>query len=197
MSKDILFLHMGGTIDSEYNSIAETSKVLKRSIIENFIKKNINPYSNISYKTVVMKDSRELSAADLDNMVTIIERTPHHRIIITHGTYTISETARYIHRNLKRKNVTVILTGAMTPLLGFAESDAGFNLGFAMAKVEDLKPGVYVAFNAHIFMANDISKSLITTEGRFTSLKSAPKKKIAKKATTTKTTAKSLKANKD
>lgn len=92
----------------------------------------------------------------------------HKKVIITHGTYTMPDSAKFLKANLKRKDQTIIFTGSMIPLLGFAPSDAPFNLGYAIARVQELKAGIYVAMNGKIFMPEEVVKLL--SEGRFISV---------------------------
>ncbi|MFZ2979054.1 MAG: asparaginase domain-containing protein, partial [Candidatus Magasanikiibacteriota bacterium] len=90
------------------------------------------------------------------------------RIIITHGTYTLPDTARYIKAQLKNNNKTIIFVCSMIPLMGFSPTDAGFNLGYAVAKSQELEPGIYVCMNGRIFEPGEIVK--ILSEGRFGSI---------------------------
>lgn len=107
-----------------------------------------------------MKDSRELTTGDIKNICKTIEKSTTKKIIITHGTYTMPDTAKYLKANLKRKDQTIISAGSMIPLTGFAPSDAGFNLGYAIARVQTLKPGIYVCMNGRVFSSNEVVKQL-------------------------------------
>lgn len=111
-----------------------------------------------------MKDSRNLTAQDRERICKTADESPHTKIIITHGTYTMPDTAKYLKENLKRKDQTIILTGAMIPL-GFSPSDGGFNLGYAVAQLENLPAGVYVCMNGEVFEAGKVKKDV--KEGRF------------------------------
>jgi L-asparaginase len=73
-----------------------------------------------------------------------------------------------LHANLERKDQTIILTGAYIPLNGFVFSDAPFNLGFAFAVIDSLKPGVYVCMNGSVLLPEEVVKLL--KEGRFSSI---------------------------
>ena len=115
-----------------------------------------------------MKDSREIDENDLRKMLETLEQSPNTRNVLTHGTYTMPDTARYLKANLQRKDQTIILTGSMIPIKGFAPSDGPFNLGFAISEVQHLPPGVYIAMNGRIFDADEATK--IISEGRFVSL---------------------------
>lgn len=97
-----------------------------------------------------------------------MEESDANRILITHGTYTMPDTARYLKANLKRHDQVIILTGSMTPLKGFELSDDPFNLGYAVAKLQELEPGVYLCMNGKVFSADEVAKNL--AEGKFYSI---------------------------
>ncbi|MFH1587999.1 MAG: asparaginase domain-containing protein [Candidatus Diapherotrites archaeon] len=163
----IHFIITGGTIDSYYEGTLDTVKPHKKSVLPEFIE-SLKPYFKPKFTTVCMKDSRELTKKDLLKILKAIEKSPAKRIIITHGTYTMPDTARYLENNLKRKDQAIILTGSMIPLDGFNLNDAGFNLGYAIAKTSELKAGIYIAMNSKIFNSKESTK--IIQEGRFISL---------------------------
>jgi L-asparaginase len=77
-------------------------------------------------------------------------------IVITHGTDTMEQTARYLAGRVPDK--TVVLTGAMVPYK-FGSSDGLFNLGSAIAYAQVLSPGVYVAMNGRYFEWNNVRKN--------------------------------------
>jgi len=104
----------------------------------------------------MMIDSLQMT--DIDRRV-ILERcagAPEERIVITHGTDTMEATARVLGESLTGK--TVVLTGAMVPYT-FGSSDGMFNLGTALAFVQTLSPGVYVAMNGRCFPWNRVRKN--------------------------------------
>jgi len=109
------------------------------------------------------KDSLEMTAADRDVLRACIEAQPEPRVVVTHGTDTMPETAEAL-RCLDGR--TVVLTGALAPAR-MRESDAPFNLGFALAAVQLLDPGVYVAIQGRVFAAGTVRKDRRT--GRFES----------------------------
>ena len=80
------------------------------------------------------------------------------KIIITHGTDTITKTAELIAKeNLKNK--TIILTGAMIPYAFGSSSDGFFNLGCALSFVQTLNPGVYITMQGEYFNWNEVKKN--------------------------------------
>lgn len=115
-----------------------------------------------------MKDSRQLDENDRREILKTIEEIPAQKIIVTHGTYTMPDTARYLKANLKRNDQTIIITGSLIPIKGFTLSDGTFNLGYALAQVQTLEPGIYVAMNGRIFNPEEVMK--IIQEGRFSSI---------------------------
>ncbi len=168
MEKDgIHFIITGGTIDSYYDGTKDTVVPNKSSIIPEFLK-SLKLQEKLRFTKICMKDSRDLTKKDLKKILEAIKRSPYKRIIITHGTYTMSDTGRFLKANLGKTAKVVILTGSMIPLKGFSPSDAGFSIGYAIAKSECLKPGVYIAMNGRIFNPEEVMK--ITKEGKFTSI---------------------------
>ncbi len=163
----IHFVITGGTIDSFYDGTKDTAVPSEHSIIPRFIK-SLKLYSESEFTEVCMKDSRSLNQQDLKNVLKAAESSPHKKIIITHGTYTMPDTAKYLKANLKRKDQTIIFTGSMIPILGFSPSDGPFSIGFSIAKVQDLGPGIYVCMNGRVFSPDEIVKQL--SEGRFVSV---------------------------
>lgn len=167
MSERIQIVMTGGTIDSYYDIRQDTVIPKPESDIPRYIDA-IRPYVDISYTTVCMKDSRSLDDADRHKLVETIETSEAQNVIVTHGTYTMPDTARYLGAQLVRRDQSIVLTGSMMPIDGFAMSDAGFNLGFAVSEVQRLESGIYVAMNARIFQPDEVVKEL--AEGRFNSI---------------------------
>ena len=143
----------GGTIDSYYDGTKDTAVPNEQSIIPRYIK-SLKLYNQTEFTEICMKDSRSINKDDLNKLVNEIEKSKHTHIIITHGTYTLSDTARFLEANLKRKDQTIILTAAMLPMTEFTMSDGPFNLGYALAKVEELPAGIYFCVNKKICSAN-------------------------------------------
>jgi L-asparaginase len=161
------FIITGGTIDSYYEGTKDTVVTNKKTVIPRFIK-SLKLYTKTIFSEICMKDSRSLTKEDLKKILQAIENSDCTKIIITHGTYTMPDTARYLQANLKREDQTIIITGSMIPLVGFSPSDAPFNLGYALSEVAHLKPGVTLCMNARIFSPDEVLKTLY--EGRFSSI---------------------------
>jgi L-asparaginase len=103
---------------------------------------------------VLQKDSLEIDDADRARIAEIVAAESAARIVITHGTDTMTKTAQALH-GIEGK--TIAFVGAWLPAR-FAESDAAFNLGMAFACVQLAAPGIYVAMNGSVFPASDVVK---------------------------------------
>ena len=164
----------GGTIDSYFEGSVDTVIPKKHSVIPNYIK-SLKLYEDFQFSEVCIKDSRALTIRDIKKICRIIENSKHKRIIITHGTYTMPKTSKFLENNLKNKNRVIIITGCMIPLEGFAPSDAQFNLGFSIAKSLELSNGIYICMNGKLFSPKEVyipqKKILFIKEGRFSSIK--------------------------
>lgn len=163
----IHFIITGGTIDSHYDGTKDTAVPNKESVIPSFIE-SLKLYKKSKFSVVCMKDSRDMNKDDIQNILNEIENSPHTEIIVTHGTYTMPDTARYLKANLKRTDQTVVLTASMIPLNGFSPSDGPFSLGYSVAQLEYLPKGVHVCMNGKAFDPEEVSK--IISEGRFVSI---------------------------
>jgi L-asparaginase len=136
----------GGTFDKEYNEL-NGALFFQHTHIGDMLKLG-RCHLQVNLETLMMVDSLDMTDADrkliLDRSVT----TPETRIVITHGTDSMEQTAAVLGRGITGK--TVVLTGAMVPYT-FGSSDGMFNLGTALAFVQILLPGVYVAMNGRYF----------------------------------------------
>lgn len=163
----IHFIITGGTIDSFYDGTKDTVVPHQHSVIPEYLK-GLKLHEKLEFTEVCMKDSRSLTAKDLKNILDMIQKSPHKMIIVTQGTYTMPDTARYLKANLKRNDQTIIFTGSMIPISGFSPSDGPFNLGYAIAKVQELPSGIYICMNGKTFSADEVAK--LICEGRFVSI---------------------------
>lgn len=163
----IHFVLTGGTIDSKWNGKIDTITPYEHSVIPDYIR-GLNLYEDFEFTEVCMKDSRSLTAEDLKKLLETIENSHHKKVIVTHGTYTMPDTSRYLKANLKRADQTIILTGSMAPLKGFDASDGPFSLGFAVAKVQELPQGIYLCMNGESFSSDEAAKNI--SEGKFYSI---------------------------
>jgi L-asparaginase len=144
----------GGTFDKEYNELTgqlffkdthiDDLLVLGRCKVE------------VAVHTLMMIDSLEMSDQDRDLITTQCNSCTEDRIVITHGTDTMAQTASVLAAKVPNK--TIVLTGAMIPIK-FGSSDGLFNLGSALAFAQTLPHGVYVAMNGRWFAANRVRKN--------------------------------------
>ncbi|MCB9982788.1 MAG: asparaginase [Rhodospirillales bacterium] len=161
----IHFIITGGTIDSEYFPPHETAEPNKTTIIPEYINVKVRPHLITQFETICMLDSGDITDEIRQKIVQTIKDSALQKVIITHGTNTMTETAAYLHAQLANANKTIVLTGSMIPLKEFAMSDAGFNLGYAIAQAQKLETGVYICMNAHTFKAGHVTKN--RAEARF------------------------------
>src|SRR6185437_2692975 len=112
-------------------------------------------------RTLMMIDSLEMKDADRELILEQCRKADEKRIVITHGTDTMEITARVLGESIRDK--TVVLTGAMVPYK-FGSSDGLFNLGAALAFVQTLAPGVYIAMNGKCFAWDNVTKDRRTGE---------------------------------
>lgn len=157
----------GGTIDSHYDGTKDTVVPNETSVIPKYIN-GLKLHVKTEFTQSCMKDSRDLALDDMEDVKKVIEQSEHKHFIITHGTYCMPDTARYLKQHLKKADSVIILTGSMIPLEAFAGSDALFNIGFSMAEIFHLEPGIYVCMNGQIFDPNEIAK--LIGQGRFVSI---------------------------
>ncbi|MCF4100091.1 MULTISPECIES: asparaginase domain-containing protein [Flavobacteriaceae] len=155
----IHILTTGGTIEG-LDYIDDGGITSSNVGIEDFLyKANVDFEYTIS--SVFKKDSRAITDDDRKLLVSKIKETNATKILITHGTFTMEDTAKYIGKlNL---NKTIVLVGSF--ILGSSvDTDAPFNLGYAISSLQFLKPDAYIAMNGQIFNWNNVSKNLETNK---------------------------------
>lgn len=165
MSDRVQFILTGGTIEKAYDPTTEKPEFRHGSIVPEYLNNIVKLYPHVNFEEISQIDSLDMTDEIRERIVRSIEKSDCERVVIVHGTSTMSDTAEYLSRHLTSRQKTVILTGAMIPLKEFAMSDAGFNLGYALAKVQDTPGGVYLAMNAKLFAAGQVQKN--TSIGRF------------------------------
>lgn len=153
--KTIHFLITGGTIDSTYQGREDKIVPNSKSVIPEFMR-GLGLKQKTKFNVICMKDSRDIEQGDREMLVRAVEGSPCYKIIITHGNYSMAETAVYLQKNLVRKDQAIILTGSLVPIRGFAPSDGPFNLGYSVAEINHLKSGIYICMNARIFDSPDL-----------------------------------------
>ena len=150
----IRILVTGGTFDKEYNEL--TGELYFRETHAGDMLKLGRCLVDVEVETLMMIDSLQMTDADRLHILSRCSAVPETRIVITHGTDTMEQTAAVLGPALPGK--TIVLTGAMVPYT-FGSSDGLFNLGTAMAFVQTLAPGVYVAMNGRCFPWDKVRKN--------------------------------------
>ena len=151
----IRILVTGGTFDKEYDEV-RGRLFFKDTHVQEMLDKGRSRVP-VSIRTLMMIDSLERTDADRALVVEQCRQSEVDRLVVTHGTDTMVETAAAIATaNLTGK--TVVLTGAMIPY-AFGSSDGLFNLGSALSFAQVLPPGVYVAMNGQHFPWNGVRKN--------------------------------------
>jgi len=154
----------GGTFDKSYNHISGDLFFEKTHIPE--MLKRSKSRLNVEVKTLMMIDSLEMTENDINKIIKECKDSKSKRIVITHGTDTMVNTAGKIAKKIDDK--TIVLTGAMIPYAFGSSSDGFFNLGSALSFVQTLETGIYIAMNGQYFKYNNVIKD--KEKGYFKSL---------------------------
>ena len=155
----IRILVTGGTFDKEYDEL-NGRLFFKDSHLPEMLALG-RCKLDVDVRTLMMIDSLDMTAADREIILEQCRAAPGQRIVITHGTDTLTDTAETLAAGFasnKLANKTVVLTGAMVPYM-FGSSDGLFNLGSALAFVQTLSAGVYVVMNGRCFPAGLVRKN--------------------------------------
>jgi L-asparaginase len=154
MTVVIRILVAGGTFDKEYDEL-DGRLFFKETHIPEMLRLG-RCRLDVAVRTVMMVDSLEMTDAHRESILDDCRQAPESRIVVTHGTDTMVDTARVLSAGLTGK--TVVLTGAMVPY-AFGSSDGLFNLGSALSFVQVLPAGVYIAMNGRCFPAERVRKN--------------------------------------
>jgi len=154
----ITFIQTGGTIDKDYPKLAkgygfEIGEPAVKRILE-----KVNPNFGFEIISILKKDSLDITDEDREKIYEVCVKADSDKIIITHGTDTMIETAKKLS---EIKNKVIILTGAMKPER-FSDSNASFNIGTAIGAVNILENGVYIAMNGRIYSWDRCKRDLKT-----------------------------------
>ncbi len=151
MSKIRLF-STGGTIAKMYDELSGELVFDKEHIEKMLLQGRCK--ADIKISPLMLKDSLDMNDNDRNTISKEIKNCNENKIIITHGTDTMVQSAKSIS---KIENKTIVFTGAMIPY-AFKNSDALFNIAAAISAVDTLKHGVYICMNGRIFLANSVVK---------------------------------------
>src|ERR1044072_5318837 len=148
----IVIVTTGGTIDKAYFDALSVYQ-----IGEPVVKKLLDG-ANVTYPyriiELLRKDSLELTDEDRTRLKETVAALAERRVVITHGTDTMTDSARVL---AAISGKTIVLTGALSPAR-FSDSDATFNIGMAFAAAQTLPAGVYVAMNGRVFRGDEVQK---------------------------------------
>ena len=154
MSTTIRVFATGGTFDKEYDYIHGTLN-FSATKLPGMLRQGRSTL-DVKLRTLMMKDSLEFTEKERELIARACVDCDEDKIVITHGTDTMSITAEYLSSRVTDK--TVVLTGAMIPY-AFGTSDGFFNLGAALAFAQTLPPGIYVAMNGRYFDWDSVRKN--------------------------------------
>jgi L-asparaginase len=147
----------GGTFDKQYNELTGALAFKETHLVEMLRLGRCR--LDVSIQTLMMIDSLDMTDADRALIVSACQQAAESRIVVTHGTDTMVDTARALGAALppgSRK--TIVLTGAMVPY-AFGSSDGLFNLGSALSFAQVLPAGVYIAMNGRYFSSERVRKN--------------------------------------
>lgn len=156
----ITFIQTGGTIDKDYpKTTLGYAFEITTPAVERILQK-VNPTFESEVLSAFKKDSTEITDEDRQQLFEMIKKMENDKIIITHGTDTMIQTAEKLS-GIKDK--TIVITGAMLPEK-FSDSDASFNIGMAIGAVGILPKGVYIAMHGEVI---NWEKCIRNKEGQF------------------------------
>ena len=156
----IAILVTGGTFDKRYNELAGTLAFNETHVPEMLRLGRCRVAVDV--RQLMMLDSLEMTDADRRVIAEACLASAESRLVITHGTDTMVETAKTLAAAVPAaRGKTIVLTGAMVPY-AFGSSDGLFNLGSALSFAQALPPGVYIAMNGRAFEWNDVRKNRAT-----------------------------------
>jgi L-asparaginase len=154
MPQPIRIFVTGGTFDKEYNELTG-ELFFKETHVPDMLRLGRSSL-DVEIETLLMIDSLQMTEADRALILRRCRECSEEHIVITHGTDTMEDTATVLGHGVSGK--TILLTGAMIPYT-FGSSDGMFNLGTALAFVQTLEPGVYIAMNGKYFTWNRVRKN--------------------------------------
>jgi len=151
----LLFIQAGGTIDKDYPKMNQGYAFEIDEPAAARVLANAEPGFDFEVVSLLKKDSLDITEEDRKKLKTYCEQTDYTKIIITHGSDTMPETARYIG---ELPGKAIVLTGAYRPER-FTNSDAAFNIGLAVGAVNHIEQGTFVAMNGKVMRPERISKN--------------------------------------
>lgn len=150
----IKIITTGGTLDKIYFDKKSEYQVGEPQVAEILRRGNVT--FDFEIESIIRKDSLDLTAEDIENIRSAVENSPTARVLLTHGTDRMIETALALQ---KIAGKVIVLTGSMEPAR-FRGTDADFNIGFAICAVQCLPPGVYLAMNGVVWQPDAVRKNI-------------------------------------
>ena len=150
----IVFYTAGGTIDKIYFD-AKSKYEVGESILGEILRDG-NITFTYECKVIMQKDSLDLDDRDRQIIYQTIDEEVNPYVILTHGTDTMVETAKFLQGIAEK---VIVLTGSISPAR-FRSSDALFNIACSIGAVQTLKPGVYICMNGRIFTPDNVIKNV-------------------------------------
>lgn len=165
-TSQILVLTTGGTIDKQYFDALSEFQIVDTVVTQ--LLERARAQHPFRVEEVFQKDSLDISNEDRAALAGRVAEAPETRIVVTHGTDTMTTTAGALQAI---EGKTIVLVGALSPAR-FADSDAAFNLGMAFAAAQLAPAGVYIAMSGTIFSAGEVVKD--RARGAFVRIEAAP-----------------------
>lgn len=157
MKTDIALLVCGGTLDKDYDPLKGELTFSETHLPQ--LLSQAHHQLALRLDVVMLKDSLDMDQQDRRNLYQACLDAPESQLVITHGTDTLSESARFLFQQAEQlAEKTIVLTGAMRPFR-LGDSDASFNLGAALMAVQISRPGIYVCMNGRLFNGHQVQKN--------------------------------------
>ncbi len=155
MASDIRIITTGGTFDKQYNPIEGQLTFIDSQLPK--IIKDSRCTSSIILECPIAVDSLDMNEKERHEIVQSILNSPEQKVIVVHGTDTMTLTAELALKEDIKKSHTIVFTGAMVPY-SLRDSDAVYNLGCSQIAVQLLPPGIYICMNGRVFEAGKVYK---------------------------------------
>ncbi|EAQ66898.1 asparaginase [Marinomonas sp. MED121] len=143
----------GGTIDSYYDPDQCGPLCFEQSVLPKYLEQHCALDKDAyQFSQVCMKDSREMTTSDREDMLAAIVNSQTKAIVLTHGSFTLFDLGRFLQKHkASYAGKTVILTGSLRPIDGFTYSDGLFNLGAACLAAQYAPAGIYICIQGRLY----------------------------------------------
>lgn len=160
--ENLVILTTGGTLDKDHDTFSEGLVLGVENVtnVPELLKIGKTHFPRV--QPIMSLDSLDMTDTHRQDILEAVVSSEEQSVVITHGTGTMDQTARFLEGKVGSK--TVVLTGALRPF-ALGKSDAGFNVGGAVIAAQILPEGVYAVMNGRVFKAKDIHKDV--KSGRF------------------------------